>query len=115
MASINNNVDSINSVTILQEIAVTTEEDDQTNATEEVKELKQKSEELRVQISSLVDQLTRVSAQENLLTKYSGGLLDAGGEASTSDLLDVKTIGMIRMNMFVTSCSTESPMIRHTA
>lgn len=85
---------------------MTKEEDDQTNATEEVKELKQKSEELSIQISSLADQLARVSAQTNLLTKYSSGLLEAGKEASTSDLLDIKTIG----NYFI-SCSNYCSMV----
>ena len=88
---------------LLQEISVTNEEDDQTNATEEVKELKQQSEELRVQISSMVDQLARVSMQINLLIKYSGGLLNAGGEANTSDLLDIKTIGKMEIKLHLTS------------
>ena len=77
----------------LQEIAVTEKEDDQTSATEEVKELKEKSEELKAQISSVDDQLARVNVQTNLLAKYSGGLLDAGRDADTLDLLDIKTIG----------------------
>lgn len=79
---------------IHQEIAVT-QEDDQANASEEVKELKQKAASLRSEIASLDNQLSRLSVQNNLLTKYSDGLFSAGKEANTADLLDIKTIGKL--------------------
>lgn len=80
---------------ITQEIAVTEEVNDETNASEEVKELKQKVSDLQSEISLLSDSQERVSAQTNLLTKYSDGLLSAGKHANTADLLDVKTIGKV--------------------
>ncbi len=67
--------------------------DDQTNASDEVKELKEKVTDLKSKVGSLNDQLARISAQSDLLSKYSNGLFSAGGQANTADLLDVKTIG----------------------
>ena len=84
---------------IAQEIAVTEEVHDETNASEEVKELKQKVSDLQNEISSLNDSQERISAQSNLLTKYSDGLLSAGRQANTADLLDVKTIGKASLTL----------------
>ena len=72
---------------------MTEEADTEANASEEVKELKQKVAELQREISLLKDRQERVSAQTNLLTNYSDGLFAAGKNANTADLLDDKTIG----------------------
>lgn len=76
-----------------QEIAVTEEAHDESNASEEVKELKQKVEDLKREIGSFKDSRDRLSVQTNLLNQYSDGLFSAGKEANTADLLDVKTVG----------------------
>ena len=72
---------------------MTQEAADETTASEEVKELKQKVSDLEKEMSSLDSQLERLKIQEKLLTDYSRGLFAAGKEASTADLLDEKTIG----------------------
>ena len=72
---------------------MTEEEADNTSASEEVKELKQKVASLKTEIKLLKDRQDRVSAQTNLLTTYSDGLFSAGKDTNTADLLDVKTIG----------------------
>ena len=72
---------------------MTQEAADETNASEEVKELKQKISDFEKELSSLENQLERLKVQEKLLTDYSRGLFSAGKEASTADLLDDKTIG----------------------
>ena len=74
---------------------MTQEVDDETNASEEVKELKQKVSDMEREVVSLNSQLERLKVQEKLLTDYSNGLISAGTEASTADLLDVKTIGKL--------------------
>ena len=77
---------------------MTEEADTEANASEEVKELKQKVAELQREISLLKDRQERVSAQTNLLTNYSDGLFAAGKSANTADLLDDKTIGNALFN-----------------
>lgn len=72
---------------------MTQEVDDQENASEEVKELRKKVADIETKIGSMDNQLARLSAQSKLLTTYSNGLIKAGKDANTSDLLEVKTIG----------------------
>lgn len=71
---------------------MTQEVDDQANASEEVKELKKKVADLLTEISTIEDQLGRLTDQEKLLKKYSDGLFSAGSKAHTTDLLDGSTI-----------------------
>ena len=74
---------------------MTEEVADEMNASEEVKELKQKVSDIKKEVISLDKQLERLGVQEKLLMDYSNGLFSAGKEASTADLLDVKTIGVL--------------------
>ena len=72
---------------------MTKEEEDKSNVLEEVKELREKIKKLQDRTTDNEKKKTRVTAQTDLLEKYSKGLFDAGQKANTSDLLDVKTIG----------------------
>ena len=78
---------------ILQEIAITPEEDTKENTSTEVAQLKEKREELQSSIKAVQQQLERLQSQSNLLTQYSSGLFTAGKDTTTSDLLDHTTIG----------------------
>ena len=64
-------------------------------------ELKEKIKDLKRDIQAVDQQGMRVESQKLLLTKYSNGLFAAGGETTTSDLLDHKTIGMMINNLWI--------------
>ena len=72
---------------------MTKEDEDKTAVKEEIQELEMKAKRLKESIIDCEKKKARVTTQENLLEKYSKGLLDAGQKANTSDLLDIRTIG----------------------
>ena len=77
----------------MQEIAVTEEEDTQATASAEVAELEQRIADTNTTREVLVQKMSRLKSQKELLNKYSSGLFAAGGQAKTADLLDPQTIG----------------------
>ncbi len=72
---------------------MTQEDEDKAAVSEEVAELKAAIKTLTEKIRDSDKKRVRVTSQTELLEKYSKGLLEAGEEANTSELLDVKTIG----------------------
>ncbi len=79
----------------MQEIAVTQEEDTQATASAEVAELEEGITNLKEKREVLTKQIARTHSRKDLLEKYSNGLLSAGGQTKTEDLLDPKTIGKV--------------------
>lgn len=88
-------------VPLVQEIAITPEEDTKENASAEVAELKEKRTELQNSIKNAEQHIERLKSQDTLLTQYSSGLFSAGENATTSDLLDQTTIGEIRFKKYI--------------
>ncbi len=74
---------------------MTEEEDSRENASAEVTELKEKIKAAEERKEKTKQQMDRMTAQIELFDKYSTGLFSAGGQTTTNDLLDQKTIGML--------------------
>ncbi len=72
---------------------MTEEEDSRENASAEVKEIKEKIKAAEGRQKETKQQVDRMTAQIELFDKYSTGLFSAGGQTTTNDLLDHKTIG----------------------
>ena len=83
---------------------MTQEEDDRETASAEVLELKEKIKVLTQRKEEACQQEGRLNAQIELMNKYSTGLFQAGGQATTNDLLDQKTMG--RCSAPLTVCTS---------
>ncbi len=74
---------------------MTEEEDSRENASAEVKEIKEKIKAAEGRQKETKQQVDRMTAQIELFDRYSTGLFSAGGQTTTNDLLDHKTIGKL--------------------
>ncbi len=71
------------------------EEDTKETASAEVAELREKIKEAEKRKVETMHQIERLTTQTKLFEDYSNGLFTAGGETTTNDLLDQKTIGKL--------------------